>query len=130
MSRGHRHKGAFVVEALAGPRYELALELFRSGRSFDFREVPLSIGEGGACLCIIDSSWGSKSTTTATATTDFEEAEATLRCILESSQEFALAVQGRPVRYELVDDYGDGSILLCSKAAGVVTWAYGFPRDA
>ena len=130
MSRPHPHRGAFVVEALTGPRYELALELFRSGKSFDFRDVSLSIGDDGACLCIIDSSWGSEDVTATTAATDFEEAAATLRYILESSPEFASIVQSRPIRYELVNDYGDGSILICSKADGVVSWAYGFPRSA
>jgi hypothetical protein len=63
-----------------------------------------------------------------TAETDLEEGRAALEHLVQSSPSFADAVQGKPVRYELIHDYGTGSYLVCSKMHGLLTWASSFLR--
>jgi hypothetical protein len=124
MTRG-QHRGAFVIEELSGPRFELAMERLRNGQSFELQDVALRLEKTGALVCVVDSSWGIENITLATATNDLRAGEATVDLLLQSSPAFAATVQERPVRYELVEDYGGGSVLICSKVGDVVTWADG-----
>jgi hypothetical protein len=129
MTRGQR-RGAFNVDAVEGPRFELAIELLTSGRAFEFHDVTFRTDDGGALLCIVDSSWGVGDTTPETATKDLEEGRVALEYLLEAAPAFASAVRGRPVRYELIEDYGNGSVLICTKVDDAIVWAHGLPKSA
>jgi len=105
--RGH-HRDAFCVEEAVGPRFELALELLRSGRTFEFDEIGFRMDDQ-MTHCIVDSSCALEDVTAASAARDLEQGRATFQHLLERSPEFASAIGERPVRYELVHDYGNGS---------------------
>ena len=129
MSRRHRRRG-LSVDDVAGARFDLAMERFGSGETFEFREVAFHRTADGVVHCVVESSWQAENVTSATATDDLDEGEAALRYLVEASAEFRAAVGDRPVSFDLVEDYGMGSILICSRRAGVMEWAYGFPRRA
>jgi len=106
------------------------MERFRSGESFEFREVAFRMSADGVIHCIVESSWQAENVTYATANGDLDEGEAALEQLMDESSEFRAAVCGCPVSYELVEDYGMGSILICSRRDGILEWAHGFPRCA
>src|SRR5687768_3637597 len=124
-----QHRDAFVIEEVSGPRFELTIERFRAGEAFEFRDVAFRLGGDGVLLCIIDSSWNGDGITSVTAGKDLDEGRIALKYLLESSVAFAAAARGRPVRYDLIEDYGNGNILIYSKINELVTWSYGFPRE-
>jgi hypothetical protein len=123
--RGH-HRDAFCVEEAVGPRFELALELLRSGRTFEFDEIGFRMDDQ-MTHCIVDSSCALEDVTAASAARDLEQGRATFQHLLERSPEFASAIGERPVRYELVHDYGNGSVLICWEQNGSITWSDGMP---
>jgi hypothetical protein len=106
------------------------MELFRSGESFDFRDVQFSVGADGVVSCSIESSWHKENVTPATANRDLDEGEMVFRHLLEESQEFREAVGTRPVSFDLVEWAGMGSILLCSRRDGILAWESGLPPGA
>jgi len=127
MSRGI-HRDRFVVETTNGRRFDLALERFLAGQVFGFQDVCFRMLPSGEVCCAIDSSWGPENVTPETAVSDLIEGQASFRELVEDSPAFASLVQGKPVRYELVDDYGTGTLLLCSFEDGEQVWAPGFPK--
>jgi hypothetical protein len=106
------------------------MERFQAGNAFEFREVGFHITADGVVHCIIESSWQAENVTPATANDDLDEGEAAFKYLMQEASEFRAAVGDRPVSYELVEDYGMGSILICSRRDGVVEWAHGFPHSA
>lgn len=129
MSRRFRRPG-FSVDAAAGSRFDLAMERFRSGEAFEFREVAFCIDRGGVVHCTVESSREAENVTLATAIGDLHEGEAAFRFLMGESPEFKLVVCERPLSYDLIEDCGMGSVLICSRRAGVLEWAHGFPRSA
>jgi hypothetical protein len=129
MTRG-QHRGAFAVEAIEGPRFELAIERLTSGRAFEFQDVAFRIDDDGSLVCIVDSSWRIDNISVETATKDLEEGRGALEYLLGAAPAFSSAVRGRPVRYELIEDYGNGSVLLCTKENETLVWANGLPKNA
>lgn len=114
MVRG-QHRGAFTVDGVEGPRFELALDRLRAGHAFEFQDVAFQIGADGALTCVVDSSWDSDNVTASTATADLEGAVPALAHLVEFSPSFAAIVGSKPVRWELVEDDGMGSVLICTK---------------
>jgi len=129
MVRG-QHKNAFVVDDVSGPRFELALELFLSGKGFEFRDVTFRVESDDAVHCVVDSSWDASNVTQASAAEDMDLGASVLADLLGRSPAFASAVEGRPIHFELIEDYGNGSVLICTRTDEVVTWARGLPRGA
>ena len=66
MTRGY-HKGAFSVDGAEGSRFDLAVERFCSGETFEFREIAFRVEADGVVHCMVDSSWHSGNITPATA---------------------------------------------------------------
>jgi hypothetical protein len=128
VTRGY-HRDAFTVEEPRGGRFAAAIERFLSSESFEFQEIAFYLSADGVVCCAVDSSWQPENVTPTTADKDLEEGRAALEYLVQSSPSFADAVRGKPVRYELIHDYGSGSILVCSKMRDVITWAKGFPSD-
>jgi hypothetical protein len=127
MTRG-QHRDAFVVDELAGPRFELAIERLREGHTFEFHDVGFRLEHDRYLVCIVDSSCGIEAISAPTAMHDLRVGATVVDRLLLSSPTFSAAVQGRQPRFELVVDYGEGSILICSNTEDVVTWVHGFPR--
>ena len=84
MSRRYRRPG-FSVDDAAGARFDLAMERFMSGESFEFREVAFRMAADGVVHCIVESSWQSENVTPATANRDLDEGEAALRHLMDHS---------------------------------------------
>jgi len=129
MTRG-RHRDAFVVDDMTGSRFALALERFYAGHAFVYRDVGFVRGEDGFVNCIVDSSWGAENVTAKTAEEDLATGAAVLAALSAASSEFHAVVGDRRICFELIEDYGNGSILICSQTDGVMTWAPGLPRGA
>lgn len=127
MTRG-QHRDAFVVEAASGSRFELAFERFLKGLPFEFRQVSFAMASDGAVVVGVDTSWSASDVTIGTAAADFELAQSALRELVATSSSFATAVRGRAIRYELLADYGTGSVLLCTLEDGGMTWSPGMPE--
>jgi hypothetical protein len=127
MVRG-QHRNAFVVDDASGPRFELALELFLSGGSFEFRDVAFRVESDNAVHCIVDSSWELANVTQASAAEDLDFGASVLADLLGQSPVFASVVEGRPIHFDLIEDYGNGSILICTRTDETITWTHGFPR--
>jgi hypothetical protein len=101
MSRRYRRAG-FSIDDTAGARFDLAMERFRSGESFEFREVAFRVAADGVVHCIVESSWQSANVTTETAIRDLDEGETALRHLMDKSADFKAVVSGAPTCYELV----------------------------
>jgi hypothetical protein len=127
MTHGQR-RTSFSVDDATGSRFDLAMERFRSGETFEFRDVGFRLEADGAVHCIVDSSWSAENTTSASAVQDLDSAEVVFKHLTEHSPEFAATVGGRPVSYDLVEDYGMGSVLICRRRDESLVWARGFPR--
>jgi hypothetical protein len=122
------HRDPFVIENPSGPRFELALERFLEGHAFEFKTIAFRTDTDGSVCCVIDSSWAAENVTKETAHRDLAEGQQAFAELSTTSPAFALAVRGRPVRYELIHDYGNGSVLLCSLRDGKLTWSTGHPK--
>lgn len=101
----------------------MALDRFEAGDSFEFWGIGFQLDGEGGLRCVVESSWRLQNLTEERAHMDLAEAEAALRALPGSSERFAGLVSGRSVRIELVEDYGQGAILLCRRADGVPSWA-------
>lgn len=113
-------RAGFEVDDVSGARFELALERLCSGHSFEFEGITFRFDVDGALLCEVCSSWGSEQMTAATAWADLERCRSVLRHLLGASGSFLSSVVGHRVRYDLVEDYGTGSILLQSEPGGLL----------
>lgn len=129
MTRG-QHRDAFVVEAASGRRFDLALERFLEGRPFEFREISFAMAADGTVLVGVDTSWSAENVTLERATADLALAQAALHELVSTSSAFASAVGGHPILFELVEDYGNGSVLLCTLDKGRLTWSTRMPAPA
>src|SRR5262245_54556168 len=109
-------RGGFEVDDVTDARFELALERLRAGHSFEFGGVTFRFDGDGALVCEVCSSWSSESVTPATISADLERCRSVLRHLLDVSDSFSRSVLGHRIRYELIEDYGTGSILLRSEA--------------
>jgi hypothetical protein len=101
MVRG-QHRNAFVVDNVSGPRFELALELFRSGEAFEFCDVAFRMESDNAVHCIVDSTWESANVTKASAVKDLNFGASVLADLLGQSPAFASAVKGHPIHFDLI----------------------------
>ena len=129
MTRGWpRH--AFSVDSPSGPRFELALERFREGHSFEFHDVAFTRGPDGVVHAEVESSWRGTQVTPDTALSDLARAERALEELLAASPMFRDTVAPQPIEYEVCEDYGQGRVLVCSRRNGTFTWGAGFPRSA
>jgi hypothetical protein len=108
-------RGGFEVDDIEGARFDLALERLRSGHTFEFEGITFRFEEGDTLVCEVCSSWASEYVTSATASADLERCRSVLRYLLDASDSFSSSVVGHRVRYDLIEDYGTGSILLRSE---------------
>jgi hypothetical protein len=119
------------LEGLAGARFAAALELLREGGGFSFEGVVFRFDAPGELLCIVESSWSPERVSRSTATEDLDFAAAVLERVQSASPEFAALTQSATHRFELIDDYGGGSVLLASRQGNRLTMmTTGGPEDA
>lgn len=113
--------GIIQIEALSGPRFAAALELLGEGGGFSFEGVVFRFAAPGVLRCIVESSWRPERVSMATATADFNFAIEVLQRVRAGSQEFAALTQDVTCRFELIDDYGGGAVLLATREGDRLT---------
>ena len=118
------YRGACMqVEEPQGPRFEAALKLFLDGvEALTVNGVEFQIDADGVLECAVSSTWQIENITTRTAERDLRRGMAMLRHLTESVPSFADRVSGRRVRQVLVHDHGTGSVEVCRREAGTLTW--------
>ena len=119
-----------VITETKGSRFELALELLRSGRSVVYRGVGISVDVDGTLECSVQTSWRPENVTEASARQDLASAEAAVAELAGASPAFAALIRGRRRRLVLIDDYGMGTVALAHSEGEALHWASSFrPRD-
>jgi hypothetical protein len=111
-----RHGDAFSVDEPDGPRWQDALQLLADGHPIACMGLGFSVGprlwnepaeHRAAVRCAFPSRHNSSSITADQAAAEIENAEAGVAEIRERSPEFGRLVSGRPILYELLDEYGE-----------------------
>jgi hypothetical protein len=116
------------IDEPEGQRWELALERLRRGEPVLFGNVASVQVEPDAIKVAAFSRWQSENVTAARAREDLVEAARLIDRLSTSDVRFKEIVRGRKAEYELVDDYGKGSVLICRQdRGGRLEWAAGFP---
>ena len=117
-------RDTFSVDEPEGPRWNIALELLADGRPVRCMGLGLTLARGilghpvlpgSALTCALQTRHNSSSLTAEKAEAEIDNAEAGVTEIRERSPEFARLVSGRPIVYELLDDYGMGAVRLAFK---------------
>jgi len=111
-----------------GQRWDLALERLRRGEPVILGNVASVQIEWDSVKVVALSRWQAHNVTAARAREDFAEAARVIEGLTASDTRFREIVGGRRVDYELVEDYGKGSVLICRQdREGRLEWAAGFP---
>jgi hypothetical protein len=110
-----------------GPRFELAIERASAGFPFIFDRVAFRL-DNDCVDCAVQSSWDMASLTDELAYDDFDHAKSALSYLRSESVEFASMVEGKPIHYSLIEDYGTGCVTLCRLIDGELQWAEGIAR--
>jgi hypothetical protein len=117
-------RDVFWVAEPEGARWRVALELLAEGKSITClgitftlaRETPGRSGESGDTVKVrFQTRHDSSRLTPEQAAVEIDNAEAGVAEIRERSPEFAGIISGRPILYELLDDYGMGAVRLAFK---------------
>ena len=117
---------ALKVDEASGQRWKAALEVLAEGGyirwgSIGWRGIGLTfrsqVGAGpsrvGTTLYVrVPSEWPASSITPSRAEAELRAAQDEIDSLTQNSAEFANLIAGHPVSYELLDDYGTGSVLL------------------
>lgn len=127
MSRRYR-RPAFSVDDTVGSRFALAMERLQCGEPFQFRGIMFCITAGGLVQCTVESSWQAQDVTEETAIRDLDEGESAFQHLMDASSEFRALVGHRPRCFVLIEDYGMGGTVLCTRRNDALEWARGFPR--
>jgi hypothetical protein len=117
-------RDAFWVEEPRGPRWQDALQLLADGHYVVCMglgltlasEIPgRSMDPGSELKVRLETRHDPRRITAQQAAAEIENAEAGVAEICERSADFARIVAGRPVVYELLEDYGMGAVRLAFK---------------
>lgn len=116
---------ALAVDEAAGQRWQAALEILAEGGYILWRGIGLTlrahIGKGRSRIrprlfVRVSSAWEPDLLTPLRAEAELRHAQAELQELKTESPDFARLVSGRPVCYELLHDYGMGSVLLATSS--------------
>jgi hypothetical protein len=116
-------RGRFRVDEPRGQRWALALEQLATGDPVVIRGVSLWLDQPGVVRVEAASAWSDPSQVTEeVARRELARAQANVEELL-GDPAFKQLVADRELRYELVNDYETGSILLCTLRNGGLDWA-------
>jgi len=124
---------AMRVDVVDGPNWRAALELLRDGHVIVYQGVGLQLADvsatgrvaGGALTPLtarIATHWGLGNLTKSRALTALSTSQAIVQALIADSSDVRELVEGRGLRYELIDDYETGAILLATVSSGVIEW--------
>jgi hypothetical protein len=114
---------ALNVDEATGRRWQAALELLEAGGYIFWRGIGLTLrahtGHGRSrvgpkVFVRVFSLWQPENMTPSRAEAALRRAQAELKDLEAESSDFAKLIAGRPMSFELLHDYGMGSVLLAS----------------
>ena len=111
-----------------GPRAELALQMLSEGKPVNFRGLGLRLSDSGTLECRVFTQWAPENVTDAIAHEERAVGVQTLEELVKSPP-FAALLQMRPQTWELLSDYGQGSIRVCHFDLDEIRWGKGYPRE-
>jgi hypothetical protein len=126
---------ALRVDVVDGPNWQVALDLLREGHVIVYQGVGLTLADysqpGRVKLdpvtpltARIATQWQLKNLTKPRALADLTRGQAIVEDLIANSPDVRQLVDKRGLRYELVDDYDTGSILLATVTSGVIEWRH------
>ena len=124
---------ALRVDVVDGPNWRAALELLRDGHVIVHRGVGLQLADfSGPGRVTVDpltpvtariaTQWELGNLTKSRALADLSTGQAIVQALIADSSDLRELVEDRGLRYELIDDYDTGAILLATLSSGVVEW--------
>lgn len=117
-------RGRLRIDEPTGPRWALALERLVALDPVVVRGASLSLDEPGVIRVEVASAWSDpKRITAAVARAELARAKQTVDDILMGDAAFRAVVRNREPRYELVNDYETGRVLVCTLSDGHLSWA-------
>jgi hypothetical protein len=121
------------VDVVDGPNWRPALELLRDGHVIVYQGVGLqladfsepgrvTVGPLTPLTARIATQWELGNLTKSRALTDLTTGQAIVQALIADSSDVRELVEDRGLRYELIDDYDTGAILLATLSSGVIEW--------
>jgi hypothetical protein len=121
------------IYSVDDPNWPIALEVLQEGGYIAYQGVGLTLRDYSATGRIkpapdtpltarMATQWQTENLTEARALADLSHAEAVLEALIADSPEIAKLVDDRGLRFELLDDYGTGAILIAIASSGRVDW--------
>jgi hypothetical protein len=118
----------FRLDEPGGERWELALDLLGQGTAIVISDVGISLDERSLLRVFVNSSWQLENLTKQSAEEDLARARRVVARLLAADPRFADLAADRRHVYELQQDYGNGSVLLCTLRDGELHWAPGVQK--
>lgn len=111
------------VDELDSNRFEVALELFKEGQSFEFSGVDFYPDKENKRLEVrIFTSWELGNLTEQIALSEIENGQKVLNYLLEQSQRFSETIQNYQPRFSLIHTYGMGDVEICYLENKKLVW--------
>ena len=129
---GVRRSGPLSVDLVGGPNWAAFVAILSEGGYVIYRGVGLTCGEyqtgGGRGIGVVRadivSEWQSGYLTEERALADLERGKSVIGELLAESAEVRELVQHHGLQYQLIDDYGNGSLLIAREKNGNLEWSY------
>jgi hypothetical protein len=124
---------ALRVDVVDGPNWQAALELLRDGHVIVYQGVGLELADysepGRVTLgpltrltARVATQWELGNLTKSRALADLSRGQAIVQALIADSSDVRQLVDDRGLRYELVDDYDTGAILIATLTTELVEW--------
>jgi hypothetical protein len=111
----------FQVDEPKGQRWAAALELLKDGTPVVIKGIAMQPGEDEFHVSVV-SRW--QKPNEHAAREQIDRARSLLDDLLSSDSRFTAVLGGRPLKIELVDDYGMGATTICSvDDDGTLRWS-------
>jgi hypothetical protein len=111
------------VHELNNNRFEVALELFEEGQSFNFSDVDFYLDKENKILEVrILTNWELGNLTEQIALDEIQNGEKVLNYLLSQSLQFGEIVQNYQPRFSLIQDYGNGTAEICYLTNEKLVW--------
>ena len=105
-------------------RAKLALERLLEGHALQFERLSISLGPEGQTVVSVASHWRAENLNEALAEGEIGSARNRFGELLAAWPELGSALRSRQVTFELVDDYGTGTVLICTRRDdGSLQWS-------
>ena len=121
------------VDVVDGPNWRTAIELLKDGHVIVYQGVGLqladfsepgrvTVGPLTPLTARIATQWELGRLTKSRALADLTAGQAIVQALIADSSDIGELVADRGLRYELIDDYDTGAILLATLSSGVIEW--------